>query len=237
MISTDTATTEGHEALALLERTRSLVDPQLRAAVESLPGSIRRVAMYHFGWEHADGTATVGQAGEGDQARARPRRGQGGGRRRGAGGAGSRGRGTGPQLQPPARRCHRRGPDPKAPPHGLDGVRRPGRRHRGRRHARPGPPAARRGHPPGVGTCLGPARELRHRAVRGTAGRLLLRGAWPRRGLARRVSRHGHRQDRRPPRLRLRTRCAVQPTWRSGRSARWTASAGRRASPSSSSTI
>lgn len=64
MISTDTATAEGHEALALLERTRSLVDPQLRAAVESLPGSIRRVAMYHFGWEHADGTPTAGQAGK-----------------------------------------------------------------------------------------------------------------------------------------------------------------------------
>ncbi|MFD4225537.1 family 2 encapsulin nanocompartment cargo protein polyprenyl transferase [Streptomyces sp. NPDC058545] len=63
MISTD-ATTEGHEALALLERTRSLVDPQLRAAVESLPGSIRRVAMYHFGWEHADGTPTAGQVGK-----------------------------------------------------------------------------------------------------------------------------------------------------------------------------
>ncbi|MFF0394682.1 family 2 encapsulin nanocompartment cargo protein polyprenyl transferase [Streptomyces sp. NPDC005248] len=64
MISTDTATTEGHQALALLEHTRSLVDPQLRAAVESLPGSIRRVAMYHFGWEHADGTPTGGQAGK-----------------------------------------------------------------------------------------------------------------------------------------------------------------------------
>ncbi|WP_392672475.1 family 2 encapsulin nanocompartment cargo protein polyprenyl transferase [Streptomyces sp. LN785] len=66
MTSTDaaTATTEGHEAAALLERTRNLVDPQLRAAVESLPGSIRRVAMYHFGWEHADGTTATGQAGK-----------------------------------------------------------------------------------------------------------------------------------------------------------------------------
>ena len=62
--STD-AVTEGREALTLLERTRAAVDPALRAAVESLPGSpIRRVAMYHFGWEHADGTPASGGAGK-----------------------------------------------------------------------------------------------------------------------------------------------------------------------------
>ncbi|MFI8433262.1 family 2 encapsulin nanocompartment cargo protein polyprenyl transferase [Streptomyces sp. NPDC079020] len=63
MTSTD-ATTEGHEAAVLLERTRDLVDPHLRAAVESLPGGMRRVAMYHFGWENADGTPADGQAGK-----------------------------------------------------------------------------------------------------------------------------------------------------------------------------
>ncbi|QNE75020.1 polyprenyl synthetase family protein [Streptomyces finlayi] len=63
MTSTDT-TTQGHEAAALLEHTRSAVDPHLRSAVESLPGGMRRVAMYHFGWENADGSPASGQAGK-----------------------------------------------------------------------------------------------------------------------------------------------------------------------------
>jgi geranylgeranyl diphosphate synthase type I len=63
MTSTD-AGTESHEAVALLERTRTIVDPELRSTVESLPGSIRRVAMYHFGWEHADGSPASGRAGK-----------------------------------------------------------------------------------------------------------------------------------------------------------------------------
>ncbi|MFE3324776.1 family 2 encapsulin nanocompartment cargo protein polyprenyl transferase [Streptomyces sp. NPDC059176] len=63
MISTDAAT-EGHEAAALLDRTRTVVDPRLRDTVESLPGSIRRVAMYHFGWEHADGSPAAESAGK-----------------------------------------------------------------------------------------------------------------------------------------------------------------------------
>lgn len=61
--STDAAT-EGHEAVALLERTRTVVHPELRSAVESLPGSLRRVVRYHFGWEHADGTPASGPAGK-----------------------------------------------------------------------------------------------------------------------------------------------------------------------------
>ncbi|MER5883611.1 family 2 encapsulin nanocompartment cargo protein polyprenyl transferase [Streptomyces sp. NPDC001941] len=61
--STDPAT-DGQGAAALLDRTRTTVDPRLRAAVQSLPGSMRRVAMYHFGWEHADGTPAAGQAGK-----------------------------------------------------------------------------------------------------------------------------------------------------------------------------
>ncbi|MFJ8392574.1 family 2 encapsulin nanocompartment cargo protein polyprenyl transferase [Streptomyces sp. NPDC094144] len=63
MTRTDAAT-EGNEAAALLEYTRALVDPHLRAAVASLPGSIRRVAMYHFGWQHADGSPADGGAGK-----------------------------------------------------------------------------------------------------------------------------------------------------------------------------
>lgn len=61
---TDAAATEGNEAAALLEHTRTLVDPQLRAVVQSLPGSIRRIAQYHFGWAEADGTPATGQAGK-----------------------------------------------------------------------------------------------------------------------------------------------------------------------------
>ncbi|MGW0366086.1 family 2 encapsulin nanocompartment cargo protein polyprenyl transferase [Streptomyces sp. NPDC002990] len=65
MATTEAITTgEGQEAAALLERTRETVDPELRRAVESLPGSMRRVAMYHFGWEQADGTPAAGHAGK-----------------------------------------------------------------------------------------------------------------------------------------------------------------------------
>ncbi|MFG3282974.1 family 2 encapsulin nanocompartment cargo protein polyprenyl transferase [Streptomyces sp. NPDC048111] len=55
---------EGREAVELLERARTVVNPQLRATVESLPGSMRRVAMYHFGWERADGTPGGGRPGK-----------------------------------------------------------------------------------------------------------------------------------------------------------------------------
>ncbi|MEU6097449.1 family 2 encapsulin nanocompartment cargo protein polyprenyl transferase [Streptomyces sp. NPDC047079] len=55
---------DGHEAVAILERTRASVDPELRRAVDSLPGSMRRIALYHFGWQHADGTPAAGNAGK-----------------------------------------------------------------------------------------------------------------------------------------------------------------------------
>jgi geranylgeranyl diphosphate synthase type I len=55
---------DGHEAGAILERARASVDPALRSALESLPGSLRRVALHHFGWEHADGTPAEGNAGK-----------------------------------------------------------------------------------------------------------------------------------------------------------------------------
>ncbi|MEU3850702.1 family 2 encapsulin nanocompartment cargo protein polyprenyl transferase [Streptomyces sp. NPDC029554] len=55
---------EGHEAVALLERARAEVDPVLRAALDALPGPMRRVACYHFGWERADGTPAESGSGK-----------------------------------------------------------------------------------------------------------------------------------------------------------------------------
>ncbi|CQR61950.1 Probable geranylgeranyl pyrophosphate synthase [Streptomyces leeuwenhoekii] len=55
---------DGQEAEALLHRARELVDPELRAAIGTLPGSMRQVALYHFGWQHADGTPATGNAGK-----------------------------------------------------------------------------------------------------------------------------------------------------------------------------
>ncbi|MFD5146986.1 family 2 encapsulin nanocompartment cargo protein polyprenyl transferase [Streptomyces sp. NPDC058401] len=65
MSTTEAITTsEGQEAAVLLERTRETVNPELRRTVESLPGSMRHVAMYHFGWEHEDGTPAAGSTGK-----------------------------------------------------------------------------------------------------------------------------------------------------------------------------
>jgi geranylgeranyl diphosphate synthase type I len=55
---------DGHEAAAILERARASVDPELRRAVDSLPGPMRRIGRYHFGWEHPDGTPATGGAGK-----------------------------------------------------------------------------------------------------------------------------------------------------------------------------
>ncbi|MFE4699402.1 family 2 encapsulin nanocompartment cargo protein polyprenyl transferase [Streptomyces sp. NPDC056738] len=55
---------DASEAAAVLERARACVDPELRRALDSLPGSMRRVALYHFGWEQADGTPGAGNAGK-----------------------------------------------------------------------------------------------------------------------------------------------------------------------------
>ncbi len=41
---------DGQEATGILEYARASVDPALRRAVDSLPGSMRRIALYHFGW-------------------------------------------------------------------------------------------------------------------------------------------------------------------------------------------
>ncbi|MGW6916661.1 family 2 encapsulin nanocompartment cargo protein polyprenyl transferase [Kitasatospora sp. NPDC054939] len=55
---------EGHEAEDVLARARTLVDPVLRAAVDSLPGAMRKVAGYHFGWWEADGSPVEAPAGK-----------------------------------------------------------------------------------------------------------------------------------------------------------------------------
>lgn len=55
---------DGHEATAILDRARASVDPGLRAAIETMPSSMRHVALYHFGWEQADGTPAAGNAGK-----------------------------------------------------------------------------------------------------------------------------------------------------------------------------
>jgi geranylgeranyl diphosphate synthase type I len=47
-----------------LAEARRLVDPALRAAVDTLPSSMRHVAGYHFGWWDPDGTPTRADAGK-----------------------------------------------------------------------------------------------------------------------------------------------------------------------------
>ncbi|MFF0427261.1 family 2 encapsulin nanocompartment cargo protein polyprenyl transferase [Streptomyces sp. NPDC004520] len=63
MTSVD-AVADGQGAVTLLDRTRAAVNPRLRSTVESLPDSMRRVAMYHFGWERADGSPDTAQPGK-----------------------------------------------------------------------------------------------------------------------------------------------------------------------------
>jgi geranylgeranyl diphosphate synthase type I len=48
----------------VLARARATVDPALRAAVATLPPSIRRVASYHLGWADVDGAPTELPAGK-----------------------------------------------------------------------------------------------------------------------------------------------------------------------------
>ncbi|MFI7384202.1 family 2 encapsulin nanocompartment cargo protein polyprenyl transferase [Streptomyces sp. NPDC049813] len=59
-----TRSAETQEAEAILAEARAWVDPEVRRAVDALPHPVRRVALYHFGWEHADGTPAVGSGGK-----------------------------------------------------------------------------------------------------------------------------------------------------------------------------
>jgi geranylgeranyl diphosphate synthase type I len=56
------ATTAGRSARQVLAWSRSVVDPALRAAVDALPVSMRRVTGYHLGWwdEHGRESAADG---------------------------------------------------------------------------------------------------------------------------------------------------------------------------------
>ncbi|MFJ6724730.1 family 2 encapsulin nanocompartment cargo protein polyprenyl transferase [Streptomyces sp. NPDC091281] len=60
----DAVSSDGQEAAAILEAARSSVDPALRTALTALPAPLRRISLYHFGWEHADGTPAAGNAGK-----------------------------------------------------------------------------------------------------------------------------------------------------------------------------
>ncbi|MFC0547140.1 family 2 encapsulin nanocompartment cargo protein polyprenyl transferase [Kutzneria chonburiensis] len=56
--------TQPRSAADVLAWSRNLVDPAMRAAVDTLPASMRRVAGYHYGWWDADGTPRSGDAGK-----------------------------------------------------------------------------------------------------------------------------------------------------------------------------
>jgi geranylgeranyl diphosphate synthase type I len=47
-------------AKEILAWSRTITDPELRAGVAQLPGSMRRIAGYHFGWWDAEGKPTPG---------------------------------------------------------------------------------------------------------------------------------------------------------------------------------
>ncbi|MGW7440229.1 family 2 encapsulin nanocompartment cargo protein polyprenyl transferase [Streptomyces sp. NPDC054849] len=54
----------GRQAAGLLERTRELVSPVLRTAVDQLPAAMRHVSGYHFGWWDPEGTPRAGDGGK-----------------------------------------------------------------------------------------------------------------------------------------------------------------------------
>jgi geranylgeranyl diphosphate synthase type I len=51
-------------ATALLEHARDLVEPALHAAAATLPEAMHRIAAYHLGWQHPDGTPTHADRGK-----------------------------------------------------------------------------------------------------------------------------------------------------------------------------
>jgi geranylgeranyl diphosphate synthase type I len=55
---------DAHGAEPLLAAVRDQIEPVLRTAVDSLPMAMRRVAAYHLGWQHPDGTPRAGNAGK-----------------------------------------------------------------------------------------------------------------------------------------------------------------------------
>jgi geranylgeranyl diphosphate synthase type I len=57
-------TTMARPAHEVLAWSRGLVDPALRKAVDTMPGPVRHVAGYHFGWWDEHGDPTTGDAGK-----------------------------------------------------------------------------------------------------------------------------------------------------------------------------
>ena len=55
---------EGSDVEDVLARARGLTDPALRAAVDTLPAPLHRIAAYHFGWSEADGRPAAGPSGK-----------------------------------------------------------------------------------------------------------------------------------------------------------------------------
>jgi geranylgeranyl diphosphate synthase type I len=55
IVTTIDAKTEGRSAPEVLAWSRTTVEPALRAAVDTLPSSTRRIAGYHFGWWNEHG--------------------------------------------------------------------------------------------------------------------------------------------------------------------------------------
>lgn len=56
--------TNGRSVDEVLTWSRSTVDPALRAAVDTLPASIRHIAAYHFGWQDERGQPTEANGGK-----------------------------------------------------------------------------------------------------------------------------------------------------------------------------
>ncbi|MBC6451499.1 family 2 encapsulin nanocompartment cargo protein polyprenyl transferase [Actinokineospora xionganensis] len=63
-MSTTEVITGFRSAREVLAQSRTLLDPALRAAVDTLPQSVRRIAGYHFGWWDEHGWATTADAGK-----------------------------------------------------------------------------------------------------------------------------------------------------------------------------
>jgi geranylgeranyl diphosphate synthase, type I len=63
MTSVD-VTTEGRSAAEILAWSRTVFDPALRDAVDSLPASMRHIAGYHLGWWDADGVPAQANGGK-----------------------------------------------------------------------------------------------------------------------------------------------------------------------------
>jgi len=57
-------TTEGRSAAEILAWSRTMFEPALRDAVDSLPSSMRHIAGYHLGWWDADGAAAHANGGK-----------------------------------------------------------------------------------------------------------------------------------------------------------------------------